>query len=206
MKSAVVLLSGGLDSAVAAAVAQSQGFAVHALGVDYGQQHVFELRCAEHVASVLGIQFRQAEVVLPFSNGYLLGGDQPEMLEGLSPAIVHGRNALLLSLAFGYAESLGSLDIFVGFNHDDQSGFPDCRPPFIAAMERAFNFASSGKKRVSVHAPLVGSTKRQIVALGIQLGVQLQLTSSCYKPSSCGAPCGECAACTLREAAFSEQT
>ena len=214
MPAAVVLLSGGLDSTTALAVARSQGFACHALTVRYGQLHEVELAAAARVAAALGaVDHRVVAVELgPLANSALttpaiaVPKDRPldEIgAPGDVPATyVPARNTVLLALALAWAESLGARDLFVGVNVLDASGYPDCRPAFVQAFEALAQVATrSGGFRV--HAPLIELTKAQIIALGLQLGVDYALTHSCYDPQH-GAACGRCDACALRRKGFSE--
>jgi len=211
---AVVLLSGGLDSTTALAVARSQGFACHALTVRYGQLHEVELAAAARVASALGaVEHRVVAVELgPLASSALttpaiaVPKDRPldEIgAPGDVPATyVPARNTVLLALALAWAESLGARDLFVGVNVLDASGYPDCRPAFVQAFEALAQVATrSGGFRV--HAPLIELTKAQIIALGMRLGVDYALTHSCYDPQH-GAACGRCDACALRRKGFSE--
>ena len=214
MPAAVVLLSGGLDSTTALAVARSQGFACHALTVRYGQLHEVELAAAARVATALGaVDHRVVAVELgPLASSALttpaiaVPKDRPldEIgAPGDVPATyVPARNTVLLALALAWAESLGARDLFVGVNVLDASGYPDCRPAFVQAFEALAQVATrSGGFRV--HAPLIELTKAQIIALGMRLGVDYALTHSCYDPQH-GAACGRCDACALRRKGFSE--
>ncbi len=213
---AVVLLSGGLDSAAVLAVARERGFAAHALTVRYGQRHAHEVQAAEKVANRLGAA---AHVVLDidlaaFGGSSLLGdGEVPkgraseEMATGIPSTYVPARNTVFLSLALAWAETLGADDIFIGVNAVDYSGYPDCRPEFIAAyqaMARTATRAGVESAAVTVHAPLIDMTKGEIIQLGLALGVDYGLTSTCYDPADDGAPCGRCDACRLRLKGFAE--
>jgi 7-cyano-7-deazaguanine synthase len=214
-KPAVVLLSGGLDSATTAAIARSQGFELYALSVDYGQRHRFELEAARRVAESLGVK-RHVTLRLDLAQ---LGGssltsqievpkDRPmdEMQAGIPVTYVPARNTVLLALALGFAETIGAADIFLGVNAVDYSGYPDCRPEFIASFQRLANLATTagveGSLQFKVHAPLISLTKAEIIRRGLELGVDYGLTHSCYDPDATGASCGRCDACLLRRAGF----
>jgi len=216
-KPAVILLSGGLDSTTAAAVAGEAGYALFALTVDYGQRHRFELEAARRVAEWLGV--RRHEVVrvdLARLGGSALTAPidvpkdrEPGEMSGEIPVTyVPARNTVLLSLALGYAEVIGTGDIFIGVNAVDYSGYPDCRPEYIAAFERLANLATKagveGRLRFTIHTPLVDMTKAQIIRRGIELGVDYSLTHTCYDPGPEGAACGRCDACLLRRRGFAE--
>jgi len=216
-KPAVILLSGGLDSATTAAIARSEGFDLYALSVDYAQRHRFELRSARRVAESLAVA---RHVVVPvdlsvFGNSALTADiDVPkdrdaDRLGGEIPiTYVPARNTVLLSLALGYAEVIGAADIFIGVNAVDYSGYPDCRPEFIAAFEQLARLATragvEGRLKFSVHAPLVDLTKAEIIRRGTELGVDYALTHTCYDPDSSGIACGRCDACRLRLKGFAE--
>lgn len=212
--SAVVLLSGGLDSATAAAVARRDGFAVHALSVDYGQRHAIELEAARAVAADLGVaDHRVVRVDLRAIGGSALTDDiaVPKNADPGSPLIpptyVPARNSLLLSLALGFAEVVGASDIFIGVNALDYSGYPDCRPEFIRAFERLANVATKAGASggsFTIHAPLMDLTKADIIRLGTGLGVNYANTTSCYDPDARGRACGECDSCQLRLRGFTE--
>jgi len=216
-KPAVILLSGGLDSTTAAAVAREQGFALYALTVDYGQRHRFELEAARRVAEWLGV--RRHEVVrvdLARIGGSALTDAidvpkdrEPDAMSGEIPVTyVPARNTVLLSLALGYAEVVGAADVFLGVSAVDYSGYPDCRPEYIAAFERLANLATKagveGRLRFTIHAPLIEMTKAEIIRRGIELGVDYALTHSCYDPGPNGIACGRCDACLLRRRGFAE--
>ncbi len=214
-KPAVVLLSGGLDSATAAAIALQQGFALYALSVDYGQRHRFELSAARRVAAALGVRDHVVlSVDLARLGGSALTDDiavpkdrAAEQVAGEIPATyVPARNTVLLSLALAYAEVLGAADIFLGVNAVDYSGYPDCRPAFIAAFGALANLATKagveGRTRFNIHAPLIHLTKAEIIRRGVELGVDYSLTHSCYDPNPAGLPCGHCDACQLRLQGF----
>jgi 7-cyano-7-deazaguanine synthase len=214
-KPAVVLLSGGLDSATALAVARRDGFRCHALSIAYGQRHTVELDAARRVAQALGAaEHRVIAIDLRAVGGSALTGDvavpkdrpADEMAQGIPVTYVPARNTAFLALALGYAEVLGSFDIFIGVNAIDYSGYPDCRPEFIAAFEGLANLATKagveGRGRFRVHAPLVTLAKADIIRLGHSLGVDYSLTHSCYDPAADGAACGRCDSCLLRRAGF----
>jgi 7-cyano-7-deazaguanine synthase len=217
MPAAVVLLSGGLDSATTAAIARSEGFDLHALSVDYGQRHRFELNSARKVADWLGIaDHRIVKIDLAQFGGSALTADiavpksrsTDEMTASIPVTYVPARNTVLLSLALGMAEVLGAADLFVGVNAVDYSGYPDCRPEYLEAFEQLANLATKagveGTLRFKVHAPLVQMTKAEIIRTGTILGVDYSLTLSCYDPDPSGAPCGWCDACQLRRRGFAE--
>jgi 7-cyano-7-deazaguanine synthase len=214
-KPAVVLLSGGLDSATALAVARRDGFACHALTVAYGQRHAAELEAAARVARALGAaDHRVTHLDLRLFGGSALTADlavpkdrPPDAIStGIPITYVPARNTVFLSLALAWAEVLGSFDIFIGVNILDYSGYPDCRPEFVAAFERLANLATKagveGKGRFRVHAPLVRMSKADIIRLGLSLGVDYGLTHSCYDPAPDGAACGRCDSCQLRRDGF----
>jgi 7-cyano-7-deazaguanine synthase len=215
--SAVVLLSGGLDSATAAAIARSEGYELFALTVDYGQRHRFELDAAARVAAALGVK-RHVIMKLDltgFGSSALTsatpvpkGRSVDEMTAGIPITYVPARNTIFLSLALALAESENTGDIFLGVNAVDYSGYPDCRPEFLAAFERLANLATQvaveGRVRFRLHAPLVDLTKAQIIRRGLELGVDYGLTHSCYDPDTAGRACGECDSCILRLRGFAE--
>jgi 7-cyano-7-deazaguanine synthase len=216
-KKAVILLSGGLDSATTAAIARHEGFALYALSVDYGQRHRFELDAARRVAQSLGVR---GHVILPvglsqFAGSALTGDiavpkDRPlgEMAQGIPVTYVPARNTVLLALALAYAEVSGAADIFLGVNAIDYSGYPDCRPEFIAAFTEMAQLATKasveGRLRFAIHTPLIRWTKAQIIRRGTELGVDYGLTHSCYDPTPAGVSCGRCDACQLRLKGFAE--
>lgn len=214
---AVLLLSGGLDSATTGAIASSQGFELYALSFDYGQRHRFELESARRVAAALGAnRHAVVEINLAQFGASALTADIAvpkdrsvgEMGEGIPITYVPARNTVFLSLALAYAEVLGAADIFLGVNAVDYSGYPDCRPEYIGAFERLANLATKagveGKLQFRVHAPLIRWTKAEIIRAGMQLGVDYSLTHSCYDPSPRGLSCGRCDACVLRRKGFEE--
>jgi 7-cyano-7-deazaguanine synthase len=216
-KAAAILLSGGLDSATAAAIARQQGFALYALSVDYGQRHRFELEAAHRVAQALGVQ-RHAVVsvdLAQFGGSALTAAidvpkDRPadQMAHGIPVTYVPARNTVLLSLALAYAEVVGAADIFIGVNAIDYSGYPDCRPEYIAAFTTLANLATKasveGRLKFTIHTPLIHWTKAQIIRRGVELGVNYGLTHSCYDPAPRGVSCGRCDACLLRRRGFAE--
>jgi 7-cyano-7-deazaguanine synthase len=215
VRPAVVLLSGGLDSATALAVARSEGFRCHALSIAYGQRHAAELEAARRVAEALGAaEHRVVGIDLRAIGGSALTADlavpkdrsAEEMSGGIPVTYVPARNTFFLALALGWAEVLGSFDLFLGVNALDYSGYPDCRPEFVTAFEGLANLATKagveGKGRFRVHAPLVRLSKAEIIRLGTSLGVDYSLTHSCYDPAPDGAACGRCDSCLLRRAGF----
>lgn len=216
-KRAVVLLSGGLDSATTAAIAASDGYALHALSIDYGQRHRFELEAARRVAESLSIQ-RHAVVRVDLSS---FGGsaltadldvpkdrDEDAMGAGIPITYVPARNTVFLSLALGYAEVLQASHIFIGVNAVDYSGYPDCRPDFVEQFTRLANLATKagveGTLDFQVHTPLVDLTKAEIIRRGTELSVDYGLTHSCYDPDTAGVSCAHCDACQLRLRGFAE--
>jgi 7-cyano-7-deazaguanine synthase len=217
MKPAVVLLSGGLDSATVLAIARDQGYEAYALSFSYGQRHVWELEAAKRVAVSLGAaQHRIASIDLRAFGGSALTADidvpkgraPDEMSHGIPITYVPARNTIFLSFALAWAEVLGASDVFIGVNALDYSGYPDCRPEFIEAYERMANLATKagveGRQHLKIHTPLIAMTKAQIIAKGLEQGVDFALTSSCYDPGPNGAPCGACDSCLLRAKGFSE--
>jgi len=216
-KPAVVLLSGGLDSATVLAMAAAQGFETSAISFRYGQRHDYELQAAEHVARRHGAR---RHIVVEFDlrafGGSALTGDVPvpkdrsieQMGQGIPVTYVPARNTIFLSFALAWAETLQCGDIFIGVNALDYSGYPDCRPQYIEAFERMANLATragvEGTHALTIHAPLIQMTKAQIIQEGLRLGVDYSLTSSCYDPGPDGRPCGHCDACLLRAKGFSE--
>jgi len=216
-RKAVVLLSGGLDSATVLAIARNQGYTPYALSFAYGQRHAWELEAAKHAAAALGAaQHRIATIDLRIFGGSALTADievpkdrEPdEMAHGIPITYVPARNTIFLSFALAWAEVLESSDIFIGVNALDYSGYPDCRPEFIEAYERMANLATKagveGRRHLKIHTPLIALTKAQIIARGIELGVDYGLTSSCYDPFADGQPCGACDSCLLRQKGFRE--
>jgi 7-cyano-7-deazaguanine synthase len=214
---AVVLLSGGLDSATVLAMAATQGFEPYALSFRYGQRHVCELEAAARIAQRHGAR---RHVVVDFDlrtfGGSALTGDLPvpkdrtsdQMGQGIPVTYVPARNTIFLSFALAWAETLQSTDIFIGVNALDYSGYPDCRPEYIEAFERMANLATragvEGKQSLTIHTPLIRMTKAQIIREGLKLGVDYALTRSCYDPGPADRPCGRCDACLLRAKGFAE--
>jgi 7-cyano-7-deazaguanine synthase len=214
---AVVLLSGGLDSATTLAVARAEGFECHALSFDYGQRHAREIESARRVAAALGAKEHLVlKLDLRAIGGSALTADiavpkgrtSEAMASGIPVTYVPARNTIFLSHALAWAEVLGSQDMFIGVNVLDASGYPDCRPEYIEAFERLANLATragvEGKSRFNVHAPLIKLSKAEIVKLGTGLGVDFALTWSCYEPQPDGRPCGLCDSCLLRKKGFTE--
>lgn len=214
---AVVLLSGGLDSTTVLAIAREQGFEPYALSFRYGQRHIQELAAAEAVAKSQGaVKHVVAQIDLREFGGSALTADisvpkgrsAADMSHGIPITYVPARNTVFLSFALAWAETLGASDIFIGVNALDYSGYPDCRPEYIAAYETMANLATKagveGTQKLKIHTPLISLTKAQIVQEGIRLGVNYGETSSCYDPSEDGKPCGECDSCVLRAKGFAE--
>jgi 7-cyano-7-deazaguanine synthase len=214
---AVVLSSGGLDSTTVIAIAQSEGFEIYSLSFDYGQRHVYELKAAERIAE----RFQVAKHLVIGIDLHAIGGsaltdnlDVPKSrnLKTMSSEIpityVPARNTIFLSYALAWAEVLKSANIFIGVNAVDFSGYPDCRPEFIAAFEHMANLATKigveGTTRVRIRTPLLHLNKAQIIAKGTDLGVDYAITHSCYDPSSEGLACGQCDSCLLRQKGFIE--
>jgi len=217
MKPAVVLLSGGLDSATVLAIARAEGYQAHALSFSYGQRHAWELEAAKRVAASLGAaEHRIAAIDLRIFGGSALTADievpkgraLDDMTHGIPITYVPARNTIFLSFALAWAEVLSASDIFIGVNALDYSGYPDCRPEFIEAFEKLANLATKagveGRQHLKIHTPLIAMTKAQIIAKGLELGVDYSLTSSCYDPGLGGAPCGACDSCLLRQKGFRE--
>jgi 7-cyano-7-deazaguanine synthase len=217
MKSAIVLLSGGLDSTTTLAVAKQQGYAVHALSIDYGQRHRIELERAARIAAAMGVvEHRTVKLDLRAIGGSALtstidvpkGRSADDMSYGIPVTYVPARNTILLGLALGYAETVGAFDLFIGANVLDYSGYPDCRPEFLEAFERLANLATKagveGRGQFRVHAPLLKLTKAEIIREGTRLGVDYSLTLSCYDPDALGRACGTCDSCLLRKKGFAE--
>lgn len=207
---AVVLLSGGLDSATVLAIARKEGHACHALSFDYGQRHRAELDAARRVAAAQGVAgHRVLRIPIEDFGGSALTDPSIPVPEHPGPGIpvtyVPARNTVFLACALGYAEVLGAEGIWIGVNALDYSGYPDCRPEFIAAFEKLANLATRGAiegGRVLIHAPLIAMTKSQIIQTGRDLGVDYSLTLSCYQPDAEGRACGRCDACRLRREGF----
>lgn len=214
---AVVLISGGLDSATVVAMARAQGFELYGLSIDYGQRHRYELDAAKKVCQSLGVkQHLTVPLNLRSFGGSALTDDiavpkdrSPEQMEaGIPITYVPARNTIFLSLALGWAEVLGAFDLFVGVNAVDYSGYPDCGPEFIMAFERLANLATKagveGQGTFRIHTPLIRLTKAEIIREGTRLGVDYSLTHSCYDPMEGGRPCGHCDSCCLRLKGFAE--
>jgi 7-cyano-7-deazaguanine synthase len=216
-KPAVVLLSGGLDSATLLVMAAAQGFETHAISFRYGQRHAIELDAASQLACRHGAR---RHVVVEFDlrafGGSALTSDLPvpkgrsaeQMGQGIPVTYVPARNTIFLSFALAWAETLQCADIFIGVNALDYSGYPDCRPQYIDAFERMANLATragvEGQQPLTIHAPLIRMTKAQIIQQGLALGVDYALTSSCYDPGLAGRPCERCDSCLLRAKGFAE--
>jgi 7-cyano-7-deazaguanine synthase len=213
MRDAVVLLSGGLDSYTAAAIARADGFRLHALTVRYGQRHASEIEAARAVAKWLGVaRHVEVDVGLNTFGGSSLTSDAPVPKDRpidpteIPSTYVPARNTVFLALALGWAEVLGAHDIVIGVNALDYSGYPDCRPEFIAAFEQLASLATARGvhgERFRIHAPLQMMTKRDIITRGLELGLDYGLTQSCYDPGPTG-PCGRCDSCVLRANGFAE--
>lgn len=212
---AVVLLSGGLDSYTAAAVARRDGFSLNALSINYGQRHVRELDASRAVAAALGVE-RHLELALDLSP---IGGssltssaidvpkDHPIDPHVIPNTYVPARNTIFLAMALGWAEVLGAADIVIGVNALDYSGYPDCRPEFIQAFEQLARLATRAGvegRPLTIHTPLISLSKADIIRLGLSLGLDYGLTHSCYDPLPAGGPCGHCDSCRLRAAGFAE--
>ena len=216
MKKAVLLLSGGLDSATTLALAKEQGFDVYTLSFRYGQRHAVELEAAKRVADAMGVrEHKFADIDLRLFGGSALTADinvpkdrtDDEISTGIPITYVPARNTIFLSFALAWAEVLGAYDIFIGVNVMDYSGYPDCRPEFIDSFERTANLATAygveAKQHIRIHTPIIRLTKAQIIAEGLRLGVNYALTISCYDPIN-GKPCGQCDSCILRRKGFAE--
>lgn len=210
MKKAVVLLSGGLDSATVLAIARSQGFACYCLSLDYHQRHVAELKAAEKIAKVLGaVAHRTAQLDLSMFGGSALtdrGIDVPQApTEGIPVTYVPARNTIMLSLALAWAEVLDARDIFIGVNALDYSGYPDCRKEYVEAFQRMANLATKSAvegRTIAIHAPLIDLSKAQIIRQGSRLGVDYGMTVSCYQADAQGRACGLCDSCRFRREGF----
>jgi 7-cyano-7-deazaguanine synthase len=214
---AVVLLSGGLDSATALAIAKSEGFECLSISFRYGQRHAYELNCAQRLAKLFSVK---EHVIVDFDLRKFGGSaltsetavpkDRPisDMGDGIPVTYVPARNTIFLSFGLALAEVNGANDVFIGVNALDYSGYPDCRPEYIKAYEQMANLATKtgveGTQRLQIHTPLIELTKAQIIRRGLALGVDYSLTSSCYDPEANGKPCGRCDSCLLREKGFNE--
>ncbi len=216
-KKAVILLSGGLDSATTLAIAKSEGFETYAISFRYGQRHAFELDLAKKLAKTGGVEKHLImDIDLRGLGGSSLTGYNPvpkdrsleEMSAGIPTTYVPARNTIFLSFALSWAEVLGAEDIFVGVNALDYAGYPDCRPEYIEAFEKMAGLATKagveGTQHLKIHTPLIDLSKAQIIKKGLNLGVAYALTSSCYDPSSEGEACGRCDSCLLRLKGFAE--
>ena len=215
-KKAVVLLSGGMDSATTLAIAKSRGFKCFALTFRYGQKHAIELNSAKKIAKSLGVSQHKIISIDPaaFSGSALTDKSLKVPLNRkIDPAripitYVPARNTVFLSCALAFAESIGAFDIFIGVNATDYSGYPDCRPQFIKAFQKLANLATAAaiqkKGRYKIHTPIIKMTKAQIIKTGLRLGVDYALTHSCYNPNKNGKPCGRCDSCRLRLKGFAE--
>ncbi|HXV17573.1 MAG TPA: 7-cyano-7-deazaguanine synthase QueC [Gemmatimonadaceae bacterium] len=215
-KQAVLLLSGGLDSTTLLALATSQDYAIHALSFRYGQRHSAEIAAAEKIARRYGVvQHVVTDIDLRVFGGSALTSDievprdRPvDAAEDIPVTYVPARNTIFLSFALAWAEVLGASDIFIGVNALDYSGYPDCRPEFIAAFEEMARLATragvEGKSPVTIRTPLIDLSKREIIELGLSLGVDYSMTTSCYDPGPAGEACGHCDACQLRLRGFAE--
>jgi 7-cyano-7-deazaguanine synthase len=214
---AVVLLSGGLDSATALAIAKDRGYDAYALSFRYGQRHEIEIAAAERVAGALGVHRHVvADIDLRVFGGSALTsevdvphrGSLADLDEGIPVTYVPARNTVFLSFALAWAETLNSSDIFIGVNALDYSGYPDCRPEYIEAFRRMANLATKagveGRQSLTIHTPLISLTKAEIIRCGSALGVDYALTHSCYDPDSSGRPCQTCDSCLLRAKGFAE--
>jgi 7-cyano-7-deazaguanine synthase len=216
MKKAVVLLSGGLDSTTCLAMAKAAGFEPVCLAVSYGQRHAVELQRARNVAVAMGVKdFRVVPIDLRDVGGSALTADIPvpkdrdegEMSHGIPVTYVPARNTVFLALALGLAEVVGAQDIYIGVNAVDYSGYPDCRPEFIHAFETLANLATKAGvegARFTIHSPLAGMTKADVIREGTRLGVDYGMTHSCYDPDERGLACGHCDSCLLRKKGFQE--
>jgi 7-cyano-7-deazaguanine synthase len=214
---AVVLLSGGLDSTTTLAIARAKGFILYALTVHYGQRHAAELAAARRVGEAFGVREHKVLALdLRAFGGSALTDDIPVPKDrhdgaigrGIPVTYVPARNTILLSLALGWAEVLGAWDLFLGVNALDYSGYPDCRPEYVAAFETLANLATKAgveeARRFTIHTPLIRMSKREIIRTGLDLGVDFGMTVSCYDPDASGAACGACDACRLRLRGFAE--
>jgi 7-cyano-7-deazaguanine synthase len=216
-KRAVVLLSGGLDSTTVLAIALAEGYETHALTFRYGQRHELEIEAARRIAALSGVSRHiVAEIDLREFGGSALTGEMPvpkgravaEMTSEIPVTYVPARNTIFLSFALGWAEVLEAEDVFIGVNALDYSGYPDCRPEYIAAYERMARLATKagveGRQQLRIHTPLINLTKAEIIRRGIELGVDYSLTVTCYDPTTKGEACGLCDACQLRLKGFAE--
>jgi 7-cyano-7-deazaguanine synthase len=216
-RKAVVLLSGGLDSTTALAIAAAQGYEIYAMSFQYGQRHELEIESARKVAGAAGVA---KHLVVDFDMRSIGGSALTDEIEvpkdrlnneaatEIPVTYVPARNTIFLSFALAWAETLGAEDIFIGVNALDYSGYPDCRPEYIESFERMANLATKagveGRLRLKIHTPLIAMTKAQIIKMGLELGVDYSLTHSCYDPSRDGLACGRCDSCLLRLKGFAE--
>jgi 7-cyano-7-deazaguanine synthase len=216
-KKAILLLSGGLDSTTTLAMAKAEGFAVYALSFAYGQRHAHEIDAAKNIAMQMGAhEHRIATIDLAiFGASALTSANIPvpkdrsdtQMSADIPATYVPARNSIFLAYALAWAEVLGSADIYIGVNAVDYSGYPDCRPEFIEAFERMANLATKAGvegRKLTIHTPLIGLTKAEIITRGLALGVDYRLTTSCYDPKPNGNACGRCDACSLRKKGFAD--
>ena len=215
IKKAVVLISGGLDSTTCIAIAKNAGFEIAALTINYGQRHKFELDAAKQVVDHYKINnHNMVDIDLSQFGGSALTDDieipkgrDEEDMSGIPVTYVPARNTVFLSLALAWAETLQAFDIFIGVNALDYSGYPDCRPEYIASFEKTANLATKGGvsgKQFVIHTPLINMTKAEIINTGLRLGVDYGMTSTCYDPDISGKPCGKCDACFLRLKGFNQ--
>lgn len=213
LKKAVVLVSGGLDSATVLAIAREAGYQCYTLSFDYGQRHRSELAAAERVSCVLGaLEHKTVAIDLRTIGGSALTDDgiavPEEETAGIPITYVPARNTVFLSIALGWAEVLDAVDIFIGVNAVDYSGYPDCRPAFVSAFEAMANLATKAAvvegRKLTIHTPLINMTKAEIIGRGISLGVDYGLTVSCYQADARGNACGRCDSCRLRRQGFQE--
>ncbi len=216
-KPALVLLSGGIDSATAAAIGKEKGYKLHALSVDYGQRHSIELQAAKRVAKFLKVaEHRVIQIDLRSIGGSALTANikvpkkrsAKAISKGIPTTYVPARNSIFLAIALGYAETIGAFDIFIGANAIDYSGYPDCRPEFLRTFEKLANLATKAgvekRGRFRIHAPLLHWSKARIITEGKKLGLDYSLTHSCYDPGPRGKPCRQCDSCLLRQKGFEE--
>ena len=215
-RKAILLLSGGLDSATSLAIAKKDGFEIYAISFLYGQRHSVELECARKLASFFSVnEHREVEIDLGSLGGSSLTTDDEipkhnsvaELGEEIPSTYVPARNTIFLSYAIAWAEVIGAFDIFIGVNALDYSGYPDCRPEYILAFEKMANLATAsgvGGNRLNIHTPLINLTKAEIIKNGLALGVDYSLTTSCYDPDPNGVACGQCDSCLLRLKGFEE--
>jgi 7-cyano-7-deazaguanine synthase len=213
---AVVLVSGGLDSATVLAIAADKGYQLHAISFDYGQRHRFELDAATRVCDAIGVsEHVRFQLDTSVFRGSALTSSLAvprhrtveQMSDGIPVTYVPARNTIFLSIALGLAESIGAGDLFIGVNAVDYSGYPDCRPEYIAAFEKLANLATKAGvqgQSIRIHTPLIRMTKAEIIRTGLSLGVDYSLTHSCYDPAADGRSCGECDSCLLRLKGFSD--